>query len=599
MSMSKRLENQRAKVEAARNALKTKKGKEKKAAEKELKKLEDKLRVMEDEENIKQKLAEEARAERVSNAVMAREEKLSRICDGDFSWADEIQFDDEGRVKNCLQNVSVVVANHKRFGANIRKNMFTGDIEWNNNPMTDELETQLYFEVYALTDIDKKQWVHDSIVECARKNRYHPILEKVDGLVWDGKERFQDFFIKTVGAEDTPLTRELSFRWLCAMYRRIKYPGCYFDAYLAVSDNTQGTGKSTVFQMLTEGLGIKKGDGDTVVFTTVNAQPNLSDRDMAMVINASAIVQFDENKNGKTAEIEEFKSFITQRNFKVRLPYGHYVESYKVHCVYAMSTNDEKYLRDNTTNYERRAWVLRCKGKAGRTDEEWRALIPDDTVQQIWAEAKWWDEHQEDAYEKYGWKINGSNIHNLTPEGKEALMAVQAEVKTMDDDTDVVNAIETMFTQNYTQLTFTTATAFEEDHDKWANRDANWNCKITRIPLKWAHGYAQKLAKRKFSLRYFDQLMQSPNVKNLIGDWVKKDHVRYKNTKVTCYVLNGVADESDDETTLETAEKTQKNTKKIAEKPRKNSVFLAENCDFSKDGLVKNWGDSDDFDIDL
>lgn len=589
--MSKRLENQRAKVEAARNALKTKKGKEKKAAEKELKKMEDKLRVMEDEESIRQKLAEEAMAERVSNAVMAREEKLLRLCDGDFSWANEIQFDDDGRVRNCLQNVSVVVANHKRFGTNIRKNIFTNEIEWNNNPMTDELETQLYFEVYALTDIDRKQWVHDSIVECARKNRYHPILEKVDTLEWDGKDRLCDFFIKTVGAEDTHLTRELSFRWLCAMYRRVKDPGCYFDAYLILSDPTQGTGKSTVFQKLTEGLGMSHGNGDTVVLTTVNAKPDLGDKDMAMIINASAIVQFDESKNMKRAAVEDFKSFITQRDFTMRLPYERYVTSFKVHCVYALTTNDEKFLSDPTTNYERRAWVLPCKGKAQRSEEEWNEIMPKGDIMQIWAEARYWHEHQEEAEATYGYKINGSNIHRLTEEAKEALIKVQAGAKTMEDDTEIVNAIETVFTQQYTANRFANAAAFYNDHDKWANKDATWNKTITKIPMKWAHGYVCKLS-RSCSLSYFNQQMQSPSVENLIGKWVKKDHVRYGETRVTCYVKEGCEDE-------ETEEKAQKNTKKIAEKPRKNSVFLAEICDFSKDGLVQNWGDSDDFTIDL
>lgn len=597
--MGKRLLNQKAKVAALKNSVEAAKGKEKKRLKDELAKAEARLMQIEDEEAIKRQSIEDAMAAKITNAVYAREEKIASICGGDFTWGDLLQTDDDGNLKQNLHNIKVVVDNHPDYGERIRKNMFTNEIEWDNTPLTDETLVQIYFAIYKLTGINQKQWIVDSITECARLHRYHPILEKVDTLVWDGKDRLCDFFIKTLGAEDTKLTRELSFRWLCAMYRRIKYPGCYFDAYLAVSDKTQGTGKSTVFQILTEGLGIKRGDGDSVVFTTINAKPDLGDRDMAMIINASAIVQFDENKNLKTSEIEEFKSFITQRNFKLRLPYGHFVESYKVHCVYAMSTNDEKFLRDTTTNYERRAWVLRCKGKSGREAEEWHALVPDEMVQQIWAEAKYWDEHQEEAYEKYGWKINDSNIHNLTSEGKEALKRLQADVKTIEDDTDVINAIETMFTQPYTQTTFPTANAFEEDHDRWVNKDANWNCNITRIPVMWAHGYAQKLAKRKFSLRYFDQLMQSENVKNLIGDWAKKDHAKYNNTRVNCYVKGGDDDETYVETQFETTKKPQKNSEKTTKKPQKNGVFLHENMDFSTDGLMNFGGENADFTIDL
>lgn len=589
--MNKRLINQQGKVDGLEEAYKNAKGKEKKKIKLELAKAKEKLKQMQAaEESVKTQMEELAR-QRGVDAEVRKEDVVERVCGGDYTWAGLLKFDAEGGLLYCLHNTKVVIDHHPKYGAKVRKNVFTNEIEWNNNPMTDELLTRIYFDIYNITGIDRKQWVQDSIVDCAAANKYHPILEKVDTLEWDGTERLQEFFIKTVGAEDTPLTRELSFRWLCAMYRRVKDPGCYFDAYLILSDPTQGTGKSTVFQKLTEGLGITHGNGESVVFTNINTKPDLGDKDMAMIINASAIVQFDESKNMKRAAVEDFKSFITQRDFTMRLPYERYVTSFKVHCVYAMSTNDEKFLSDPTTNYERRAWVLPCKGKAQRSEEEWNALMPKSDIEQIWAEARYWHEHQEEAEARHGWKINGSNIHRLTEEAKAALINVQARAKTMEDDTEIVNAIETVFNQNYTTDKFPTAAAFYSDHDKWANKDASWDKTITKIPIKWAHGYVCKLS-RSCSLAYFTQQMQSPSVANLIGKWEKKDHVRYGETRVACYVKVGSEE-------AETEENVQKNTKKIAEKPRKNSVFLAENCDFSKDGLVENWDDSDDFTIDL
>lgn len=589
--MNKRILNQQGKVESLKNAYNNAKGKEKKKIKTELDKEEDKLNRLLDADSFIAKQTEIIRQKERVEAVAREEETAARVCGGDYTWKSLLKFDDDGNLIYCLHNTKVIVDHHPKYGTRLRKNVFTNEIEWNNNPMTDELLTRIYFDIYNITGIDRKQWVQDSIVDCAATNRYHPILEKVKDLEWDGRDRLCDFFIKTVGAEDTPLTKELSFRWLCAMYRRVKNPGCYFDAYLILSDPTQGTGKSTVFQKLTEGLGITHGNGDTVVLTTVNAKPDLGDKDMAMIINASAIVQFDESKNMKRAAVEDFKSFITQRDFTMRLPYERYVTSFKVHCVYALTTNDEKFLSDPTTNYERRAWVLPCKGKAQRSEEEWNELLPQSDIEQIWAEAKYFHEHQGEAEEMFGWKINGSNIHRLTEEAKAALVQVQAGAKTMEDDTEIVNAIETVFTQQYTANRFANASAFYNDHDKWANKDATWNKTITKIPMKWAHGYVCKLS-RSCSLSYFNQQMQSPSVENLIGKWVKKDHVRYGSVTVTCYVKEGCED-------AETEEKAQKNTKKIAEKPRKNSVFLAENCDFSKDGLAEKWDDSDDFTIDL
>lgn len=594
--MSKRLENQRAKVEAARNALTTKKGKEKKAAEKELKQMEEKLRVMEDEENIKQKMAEEARNEKETlfqeEVTFRREETLANICDGDFSWAALLEFDEEGRLEKSLYNTITIVDHHKDWGDTIRKNEFTGAIEWKGSPITDMDEIEIYFKIYNLTGIDNKQWVRDSIVECARKHRYHPILEKVDTLVWDGEERLQDFFVRTVGAEDTQVSREASFRWLCAMYRRVKHPGCYFDAYIILTDPTQGTGKTKIFEKLTEGLDIRDGHGTTINYTAINASPTYNDKDNAMMINSSIITTFDEGSDMKYSKLEKFKSFISQNTCNLRIPYEKYNKTIRVHTVFSVTTNDEKFLTDTTSNYERRAWVLKCHGNPNRSPEEWNKLIPNDYIQQMWAEAKWWNENPEQAEKKHGWKIEGGSISALTSSGKEEMQKLQEQSKTYDDDVVVGVALEQIFNQTYTSKEFATAEAFMGDHDrKWGEDTPNYNHNLDAVPVKWVAAYVNRLTKgQPRSLRYINTVIESSAMTDVIGVWRKVEQFWYNKQKITCWIREN------------TQEKPQKNAEKTAKKPRKNGVFLSQKLD-KKSGFGSDFDGGVDaqepFNIDL
>ena len=62
------------------------------------------------------------------------------------------------------------------------------------------------------------------------------------------------------------------------------------------------------------------------------------------------IVEFSEGTTMSLAESSELKSFITIRTDTIRRPYGRYTEDIPRRCVFAMSTNDTQYLKDETGN---------------------------------------------------------------------------------------------------------------------------------------------------------------------------------------------------------------------------------------------------------
>ena len=433
-------------------------------------------------------------------------------------------------------NIRLLLDYHFDMPHHLRKNLFTLNYELDGEEFSDEMMNSLAWDVQEILGDYNENLVSKRLSCVASKNAYHPILEKVDAMEWDGERRLVNFFIKTIGAKNEKVIQEISFRWLCAMYRRVKQEGCPFDAYLAVSDPTQGTGKSTIFEKLTTGLEI--GNNKKKSFTTVNAKPNLGDKDMALLINASAIVQFDESADTKYTKLEPFKSFITTKHYRLRLPYDKYPKDFDVHCVYAVTTNDTNFLTDTTSDYERRAWVMPCNGVVRTTEKEWAEVITNNDIQQIWAEAKWWNEHPDEAYNEYGWNIKGSGISFLSNEGKVAMKALQQQAKTMTDDTAAINALDTIFNQAYTEEEFTTPKAFIEDTaaNKWGTNIENFSVNLTKIPCAWVCDYVSKLVRGSRSQRYIDSLIQSDCVKEIIGTWVKKPRVWYAKKQLTCYV---------------------------------------------------------------
>ena len=78
---------------------------------------------------------------------------------------------------------------------------------------------------------------------------YHPIVERIAAVQWDGTDCIPFFLRDILGAEDTPYTREVSrLIFHCGM-ARLMNPGCKVD-YMPILTGKQGCGKSTAVRLL-------------------------------------------------------------------------------------------------------------------------------------------------------------------------------------------------------------------------------------------------------------------------------------------------------------------------------------------------------------
>ncbi len=192
--------------------------------------------------------------------------------------------------------------------------------------------------------------IGDAIIRTAESIRFHPVKDYLESLKWDGVSRIDHLLIDHAGAEDTPLTRAVTSRWLIQAIARIYEPGCTADATL-VLEGDQGLGKSTLLRELF---------GDRW-FT--DHLPDIGSKDAMVQLRGVWCVEIGELATLGKADAARIKAFLTSRIDRYRDPYGRMVADYPRTCIFAGTVNPgaDGYLKDPTG--ARRFWPIAVNGE--------------------------------------------------------------------------------------------------------------------------------------------------------------------------------------------------------------------------------------------
>lgn len=190
------------------------------------------------------------------------------------------------------------------------------------------------------------------LMEVARATMVDSAKDWLDTIVWDKTARLDTWLSNTYNVEDNPYHTAVGSNWLKGMARRITEPGCKFD-YVLVLEGEQGNKKSTSLGVL---------GGNWHVETT--ASPD--NKDFLMLLQGNVIIEFSEGETLSRGEIKQLKSLITTQYDKFRAPYERYIQTHPRRCVFAMTTNQTEYLKDETGN---RRWLP--VATIGEANVEW------------------------------------------------------------------------------------------------------------------------------------------------------------------------------------------------------------------------------------
>lgn len=227
-----------------------------------------------------------------------------------------------------------------------------------------------------------RQNIADALVTVAQRNRFHPVRNYLDSLVWDGIERIdkwlEDVYESSTDANYLSLVGKY---FLIGSVARIIRPGCKMDNVM-ILEGRQGLRKSTSVATLF---------GDWFS----DAPIPIGEKDAYQNIQGVWCSELAELDSFNKAESNSAKMFFSQVRDRYRPSYGHCAQDFKRQCVFIGTTNQSEYLKDYSGN--RRYWPVKCLSAdiellKNNRDQYWA-----EAVHRYKAGEKWWPDDESAA----------------------------------------------------------------------------------------------------------------------------------------------------------------------------------------------------------
>ena len=434
----------------------------------------------------------------------------------DADWYKKISLDEKGKPIKSLENTVNFFVNYPLFENKLYYNEFTQYEEYNNNLIRDNNISEFRLLCEQNLGFESRDKVETAVQYITHRNTYNPFKNALESIVWDGEKRLETFFIDYIGAENTELNKSMTQKWFYALIKRLYEPGCPFDNMLIVYDKEQGTGKTKIVERLINSLGLNYG-------YCLSVTCDDKDKDNVDKLNKTWIVAFDEMYKVLKSDPEQVKQFVAQSSDQARLSYARRSEVYQRHCVFYGSSNIEFFLKDYTTDFERRYWIMDCHGVKHDT-KWWDENLPYDTCKQILAEAK------------YLYDSNPNfNYASLSLEEQEELTKIQDKHKTYRQDDVLQNDILDILNTAYNKNIFIDVTDFIKVVDEAKQRRFTQNTEshqfldyvlLEKIPVLYLKTYVNNRLKRNITTQYLTKLISK--------EWEYKVS-NYNNKSTNCY----------------------------------------------------------------
>jgi putative DNA primase/helicase len=301
----------------------------------------------------------------------------------DGGWFTRLQKNQDGAFLPTVANAMTILAHDQALAGLLFYNAFTSEHLLMRAPPKAFAESSWlpgpYPRAWGIEDVAliqghmQRSWspkfnrgtIEDAMLAAAATHQFHPVMDWLGSLVWDGEPRIDRWLTSAFAAADTSYHRAVGAKFLIAAVRRIRSPGCKFD-YMLVLEGAQGIGKSSALRNLFSDAWFS----DAI-------PPDLSSRDAAMALLGIWCLEFSEIDHLIRAEVETIKAFLSRSVDRYRPPYGKAYVDRPRQGILVGTTNSDDYLRDISGN--RRIWPVKC----GHASPNWVEV----NREQLWAEA--------------------------------------------------------------------------------------------------------------------------------------------------------------------------------------------------------------------
>lgn len=316
-------------------------------------------------------------------------EKNRPNCQDSKDWQAALTLNDKNEIEKTGQNIKLILLNDAEL-SKVRFDRFTKKDITQSTEFCNERDNQiddesigkiaLYIESTYGLQLSQPR-ILEMLKTTSKERGFNPVHEFIISEDWDGKERLETVVIRYLGAEDTPLTRAQTKKWMVGAVARAFSPGCKFDHILTFT-GPQGVGKSTFLS--------------TIAGEWFSDSFSFAHEDKAKIedITGAWIVEISELNGMKRAhDAEAAKAFLSRVRDDMRPAYARKSESIPRSNVFAATTNETEFLQ--SCNGNRRWWIIPIKG-IGQPRQWINALKAE--VPQLWAEAYTYYSFGEDLF---------------------------------------------------------------------------------------------------------------------------------------------------------------------------------------------------------
>lgn len=201
----------------------------------------------------------------------------------------------------------------------------------------------------------------------AKGRAYHPVRSYLKALEWDGVHRLDSWLTDYAGVVSNEYTSAVGRMWLIGAVARTMKPGSICKT-MPILEGAQDSGKSTLLRNICP---------KPEWFSDTPIDIGKQGADKYQVLRGKLIVEIPELDGFRGKDARSMKAFISSPVDNFRASFGKRNQDVPRQCVFAGTTNEERYFHDMTGNV--RFWPVRV----GAINVEGLLAVRD----QLWAEA--------------------------------------------------------------------------------------------------------------------------------------------------------------------------------------------------------------------
>jgi predicted P-loop ATPase len=275
------------------------------------------------------------------------------------------------RAKGTVENLRRLV---EAYDVRVRYNELSREIEISVGGEVREGELSRNTNLALIEDLCKINGypytnVAGNIQSLAELDSYNPAADWIRSKTWDRTNRIGDLYdcLTLADPEKNILSFALFRKWMYGAAAILCGKTQKFEHVLVLVDPVGGIGKTRFFNSLCPQPEFQS-DGVTL---------NVDDKDSVLSVVSKWLVELGEiGATTNKSDIEALKAFLSRSYDEVRPPYARAANRYPRRTAFFASTNNVRFLFDDTNN--RRFWPIEVRAINYRHEID---------MQQVWAEA--------------------------------------------------------------------------------------------------------------------------------------------------------------------------------------------------------------------